>query len=290
MKKAFLMFLLFKMFLISCSFGTVMPTATPVPTSTTEPPPTSTLPPPTSTTEPPPTNTPHPPTSTPLPTLEGGQWELVWHDEFDDQTLDTAKWEVVDNCDDQRNNEQQCYIASAVSVSNGSLVIAALEDAKGGFPYTSGAVKTGHKYTQAYGRFEFRAKLPIGGDGIWPALWLYSPDQWPPEIDVLEAVNDMSDVYMNYWWVTENEIQQQLGKTSIQNPSDWHVYAMEWEGTEIRWYIDDQLVHTIADPNITNVPMQVYMNIAIGGDWPNPVSETTIFPQYMYVDYVRLYK
>jgi beta-glucanase (GH16 family) len=276
MKKAFLMFFLSPLLLNFCSFGTSMPTTTPVPISITKPTATNTL---------------TPPTSTQLQIIEVEQWKLVWQDEFNDQTLDTNKWVVVDNCNDQRNNEQQCYMASSVNVSNGSLVIAALEKANGVFSYTSGAVKTGYKFTQAYGRFEFRAKLPVGGDGIWPAFWLYPIDQWPPEIDVLEAIDDkMGEIYMNYWWGTKNDTHHRQEKTSIQNPSDWHLYAIEWERTEIRWSIDDQLVYTFTGSNVTDIPMQLHMNIAVGGDWPNPASEGTIFPQYMYVDYVRVYK
>jgi beta-glucanase (GH16 family) len=276
MIKVFPIVLLSLQLLISCTYGAAFPTSTSVSTNTAEPTSTNTL---------------IPPICTPSPTIEVKQWELVWQDEFNGQVLDTTKWEAVDNCDDQRNNEQQCYMASAVGVREGSLVIAALEEANGGFAYTAGAVKTGDRFIQAYGRFEFRAKLPLGGDGIWPALWLYPLDQWPPEIDVLEAIDDqMGDIYMNYRWGTVQDPQHQQGITRVQNPDDWHVYAVEWESAEIRWYVDDQLVYTYAESNITDIPMQLHMNIALGGDWPKPVSEATVFPQYMYVDYVRVYK
>jgi beta-glucanase (GH16 family) len=218
------------------------------------------------------------------------QWALVWQDEFDGTTLDATKWTAVNNCGDKRNSEQQCYMASAVSVANGSLVITGTQQAQTGFSYTSGAVKTGTKFTQAYGKIEFRAQMPAGGQGVWPALWLYPPNQWPPEIDVLEAINSMSTIYMTYHWGTSSTHQSDGGNTTITNPSDWHTYGIEWTTTDIRWYIDGVLKKTHTGSDVTNIPMQLYINLALGGSWPGSVGASTVFPQVMHVDYVRVYK
>ena len=223
-------------------------------------------------------------------------WKLVWEDEFNGTELDTTKWTAVTDCGDHRNTEQQCYMASAVSVGNGMLTITGTDQAQNGYSYTSGAIKTGNwsspsnsKFTQAYGRFEFRAQLPAGGQGIWPALWLYPPRQWPPEIDLVETVNTMSTVYMTYHWGTESTHQQDGSSTTIANPSDWHIYAVEWETSEIRWYIDDVLKKTHTGTDVTDIPMQLYINLALGGIWPGPVGSSTVFPQFLHVDYVRVY-
>ncbi|MFH0921248.1 MAG: discoidin domain-containing protein [Fibrobacterota bacterium] len=221
-------------------------------------------------------------------------WKLVWEDEFDGTELDTTRWTAVTDCGDHRNTEQQCYMASAVSVGNGMLTITGTNQAQNGYSYTSGAIKTGNwsspsKFTQAYGRFEFRAQLPAGGQGIWPALWLYPPRQWPPEIDLVEAVNTMSTIYMTYHWGTESTHQQDGSSTTISNPGDWHIYAMEWETNEIRWYIDGVLKKTHTGTDVTDIPMQLYINLALGGIWPGPVGGSTVFPQFLHVDYVRAY-
>jgi beta-glucanase (GH16 family) len=218
------------------------------------------------------------------------QWSLVWQDEFEGSALDGSKWSAVNNCGDKRNSEQQCYMASAVAVGNGVLTITGSQQAQSGFSYTSGAVKTGTKFTQAYGRFEFRAQLPAGGQGVWPALWLYPPNQWPPEIDVLEAINSMSTIYMTYHWGTSSTHQSDGGNTTIADPAGWHVYAVEWETSSIRWYIDGALAKTHTGSDVTNIPMQLYINLALGGSWPGSVGVSTVFPQVMHVDYVRVYQ
>jgi len=224
------------------------------------------------------------------PVPASGQWSLAWQDEFDGTSLDAAKWTAVNNCGDKRNNEQQCYMASAVSVGNGALTITGTNQAQGAFSYTSGAVKTGAKFTVAYGRIEFRAQMPAGGQGVWPALWLYPPNQWPPEIDVLEAINTMSTIYMTYHWGTSSDHKSDGGNTGITNPSDWHSYSVEWETNEIRWYIDGSLKKTHTGSDVTNIPMQLYINLALGGAWPGSVGPSTVFPQVMKVDYVRVYQ
>lgn len=218
------------------------------------------------------------------------QWTMVWNDEFDSTAINTNKWIAVNNCGDRRNSEQQCYMASAVSVSGGSLVITGTKEAQGTFSHTSGAVKTGAKFTVAYGKIEFRAQMPAGGQGVWPALWLYPPNQWPPEIDVLEAINTMSTIYMTYHWGTSANHLSDGGNTAISNPAGWHTYGVEWDVGEIRWYIDGALKKTHTGTNVTNIPMQLYINLALGGSWPGSVGISTVFPQTMRVDYVRVYK
>lgn len=217
-------------------------------------------------------------------------WTLTWSDEFSGSSLDTSKWTAVANCGDHRNDEQQCYTADDISVANGMLVVTSEKRSQGGYAYTSGAVKTDTKFTQAYGRFEFRAMLPTGGQGVWPTLWMYPPNQWPPEIDVLEAVNNMSTIYMTYHWGTEASPQQDSSIATVGTPSTaFHVYAAEWEPGAIRWYIDNVLVKTYTGSAVTSVPMQVYINTALGGSFPGNVDASTVFPQKMQVDYVRVY-
>jgi beta-glucanase (GH16 family) len=218
------------------------------------------------------------------------QWTMVWNDEFDSTTLNTNKWIAVNNCGDRRNGEQQCYMASAVGVSGGSLVLTGTNQAQSTFSYTSGAVKTGTKFTVAYGKIEFRAQMPSGGQGVWPALWLYPPNQWPPEIDVLEAINSMSTIYMGYHWGTSADHRSDGGNTIITNPTAWHTYGVEWDVGEIRWYIDGVLKNTYTGAAVTDIPMQLYINLALGGSWPGSVGPSTVFPQTMRVDYVRVYK
>jgi len=41
----------------------------------------------------------------------------------------------------------------------------------------------------SYGTFKINAKLPYGRN-LWPAFWMWSWSDWPPEIDVMEAYSD----------------------------------------------------------------------------------------------------
>jgi beta-glucanase (GH16 family) len=221
----------------------------------------------------------------------GNGWQLVWSDEFDGTTLNTAKWlnpDTGNGCNGYTQSsivEEDSYLDG-----NGNLVIRAKSQASGGCGpnhYTSGQISTKGRFTQAYGKFEFRAQMPAGGGGIWPGLWLVPFNAWPPEIDVLETVSDMSTVYMNYHW-TQNGHQEALA--SYSNPglaTGFHTYAVEWEPGIINWYIDGvQARPAVTGSHVTNIPMGVLIDIYLGG-WAGGVSAP--LPQHMLVDYVRVY-
>jgi beta-glucanase (GH16 family) len=79
--------------------------------------------------------------------------------------------------------------------------------------------------------------------------------------------------------------------------NDYHVYAIEWEPEQIRWYIDDTQYFTVTPSMLPqgtawvfDHPFFLIMNVAVGGYWPGYPDETTQFPQTMHVDYVRVYQ
>lgn len=121
----------------------------------------------------------------PLPSANDKGWKLVWSDEFNGpngSAVDPSKWVVETGGEGWGNEELEYYTDRAANVflRNGSLVIRALEekypaaDPKGR-NYTSGRLKTFGKFSQAYGRFEARIKLPFG-QGMWPAFWMLGDD------------------------------------------------------------------------------------------------------------------
>ena len=74
----------------------------------------------------------------------------------------------------------------------------------------------------------------------------------------------------------------------------FHVYAIEWEPDAIRWYVDDTLYQSIAPKDlpgrwVSDHPFFIILNVAVGGYWPGAPDSTTVFPQTMRVDYVRVY-
>ena len=218
-------------------------------------------------------------------------WELIWHDEFDMDSIDTARWTVVQR-ENSYNNELQYYVTKDVYIENGCLRLRSQKRSYGSKNYTSGLVHTQNKFFFLYGRFEIRARLPYG-KGMWPAHWMLPNDgSWPPEIDIMENLgHQRNTIYMtNHYLENGNHLWKSDSYTSQYDYSaDFHIYAVEWEADSIRWYIDGvrRFVST------TGVPHQYFyiiLNTAVGGDWPGSPNTTTVFPQYHDIDYVRVFK
>ncbi|HEX9780420.1 MAG TPA: family 16 glycosylhydrolase [bacterium] len=216
-------------------------------------------------------------------------WHLVWEDEFEGEAVDPARWRV-EHAALVKNNELQFYASDDVDVRDGRLVLRSQARPLGGRQYTSGLVETKGKFAQAFGRFEVRAKLP-GGQGIWPAHWLLPTDGgWPPELDIMELLgHEPNTVYLTqHWGAWPNN---RLGGEPFTGPDftqDFHTFALEWEPDEIRWYVDGELRHRSRE-HVPTVPCFLILNTAVGGDWPGPPDETTVFPQFHEIDYVRVY-
>lgn len=216
-------------------------------------------------------------------------WRLVWSDEFDGDTLDDSKWKAEDAAL-EKNNEAQTYSPDEVFVGDGVLTLRSQKRQKSGRDYTSGLVETIGRFSQTYGRFEVRAKLPRG-QGIWPAHWLMPADNsWPPEIDIMEMLgHDPRKIYMsNHWSTPQGARNNTANYTGPDFSEDFHVFAVEWDPETIRWFVDGTLRHS-SSKNVPDVPMRVILNTAVGGNWPKYPDATTVFPQIHLIDYVRVY-
>jgi beta-glucanase (GH16 family) len=232
-------------------------------------------------------------------------WTLTWQDEFDGAALDTSKW-GFDTGAWPWNAEKEFYTdrTQNVYLENGNLVIKAIRENYGGREYTSGRILSKDKFAQAYGRFEARMRVPAG-QGMWPAFWMMGDnlDQvgWPTcgEIDVMENIGGEPGVAYGtihgpgYTGIGGSYTMPGSGRLS----ADFHVYAIEWEPGEIRWYVDDHLYSTKKPASIPpgtnwvyNRPFYMLLNLAVGGSWPGNPDSTTAFPASLYVDYVRVYK
>ncbi len=258
-----------------------------------------------------PTSTPVPsPIPSPSPTAEWERsgWEIVWHDEFEEPALNLEKWTFDIGGNGWGNQELQAYTnrPENVRVEDGMLVIEARheEELIRGREYSSARLKTQGLHAWQYGRIEARLKLPYG-QGIWPAFWMLGDNLyqkgWPAagEIDIMEFIGREPD----HIYATVHAPGYSGGDgagSSITVPADslrndFHVYAIEWEENEIRWYFDDRqyfkLTHTdVPDEWIFDHPFFIILNLAVGGRWPGYPDDTTVFPQFLYVDYVRVYE
>ena len=273
-------------------------------------------------------------------------WTMLWHDEFDVPGPPNPEyWSHEVNCWGGGNNEFQCYTDrpdNSYVDQQGYLHIVAkeefhtgpsLQDDDPSYPgpfvsrsFTSARLRTRNKADWTYGRIEVRAQVP-GGRGMWPAIWMLPTDWtyggWPSsgEIDIVEAVNLARPGFIGWgnfihgtvhyglpWPQWENHGQALY--MNVNPADDFHVYALEWERDEIRWYVDGMHYQTQTSAGWYNYiwggqengfvvandkapfdrPFHLLMNVAVGGDWPGPPDRNWDSDREMLVDYVRVYQ
>ncbi len=269
------------------------------------------------------------------------KWKLTWSDEFDGKELDRTKWDFdIGNgfytadktfISGWGNNELEYYTAEPKNVflKDGMLHIQAVKEKYKDCDYTSARLKTrkadgSSLFSQKYGKFEFRAKMPTG-KGVWPAIWMLPQKEeyggWAAsgEIDILEAKGHeptkvLGTLHFGSRWPANTHISKDYVLPDKGTIADFHVYTLEWEPGEIRWYVDDHLYSTQsfwwssgkmdgnkggkptkeADlnpwPAPFDQPFYLVMNVAVGGNFPGKPDKTTMFPTEMVVDYVRVYE
>jgi beta-glucanase (GH16 family) len=243
------------------------------------------------------------PRPTPIPAPEG--YALVWHDEFDGPEIDPANWVRETGGNGWGNAEWEFYTDHPENayIEEGMLVIEARDESFMGRPYTSARLKTHGLQEWTYGRFEARIKIPYG-QGIWPAVWMLGNDinkvSWPlaGEIDILENIGkEPNRLHGTVHGPGYSGGSGVTGHVDFAEPlsNDFHIYAIEWDENEIRWYLDDNHYQTFTKADIPGEwvydhPFFLIMNVAVGGRWPGYPDDTTVFPQQMRVDYVRVFQ
>ena len=239
--------------------------------------------------------------------LPAQTWTLSWSDEFNGTAIDNNKWGydigtgAAQGLWGWGNGELQYYTDDNdnADVINGNLVITARQENFAGSNYTSARMVTRNKFSQTYGKWEARIDLPTG-QGIWPAFWMLRENNpWPGEIDIMELVGHLpGNCHGTAHWGEVGNVQSMGG--TITAP-DWttafHVYTVEWWPDHIRWSVDGQVYFeldrtqvTPANPWLFAEDYHMLLNVAVGGQWPGSPDATTVFPQEMKVDWVRVYE
>lgn len=160
-----------------------------------------------------------------------------------------------------------------------------------GRSYTSGLLTTKASFSQMYGLFEIRAKLPKG-KGLWPAFWLLPENRaWPPEIDVLEVLGDNTrKLYVSWHSKVGGKHTSEAKAIEVPDMSeDFHTYSVVWEKDTLMWFFDDVQVASRPTPEDFHLPMYMLINLAVGGGWPGSPDKTTQFPARYTIDWVRAY-
>ena len=240
-----------------------------------------------------------------LYSLQAQDRKLVWADEFDGNELNQDHWSLIvgDGCPQLcgwGNDELQVYTDQNHRIENGMLYIKAERE---GEHYTSTRINTKGKKAFQYGRFEVRAKLPVG-KGVWPAFWLLGTniDQvgWPlcGEIDVLEYVGrSPQEIFTSLHTKAGHGDYASTKTTRIENIEEgFHTYTADWTKDQITFYVDGQKVYTFAPKDKSqevwpfNQPFYLLVNLAVGGNFGGKEVDHTVFPQEFVIDYIRVYQ
>lgn len=244
------------------------------------------------------------------PAAEAQSWTLAWSDEFDGPTIDLSKWGHEVNDDGGGNNELQYYTASSKNsrIEDGKLVIEAHQEAFLTRRYTSARLRTLGKGDWLYGRFEIRARLP-SGRGLWPSIWML-PTDWiyggwaaSGEIDIVELRGQEPGTVLGTLHYGASWPRNVYSGDSFTLPptddfsQEFHDFAMEWEPGVVRWYVDGQHYQTQTEwftdgagyPAPFDRRFHMILNVAVGGSFVGNPNDTTVFPQRMEVDHVRVF-
>ncbi len=245
-------------------------------------------------------------------------WELVWSDEFSQpngSAPDSRSWNYDQGGGGWGNLELQTYTNRRENsrIENGNLVIEARRETFTGTDgisrnYTSARIKTQNKVTWTYGRMEARIQIPET-KGIWPAFWMLGSTiqsvGWPScgEIDIMENIGSEPSrvhgaIHGPGYSAGENIGSYYDLPGGAQFPDGYHLFAVEWEPSVIRWYVDNRRFFTATPGRLQNGEPWVFnnqtfyilLNIAVGGRFPGSPDATTVLPQRMLVDYVRVFR
>jgi beta-glucanase (GH16 family) len=230
---------------------------------------------------------------------------LLWSDEFNGSSLNTNNWNYNVGYPNV-NNELETYTSRMqnITVAGGKLLITALQESYQGYGYTSAKINSSGKQSFTYGRFEASIKLP-STQGMWPAFWMMPENSvygsWPAsgEIDIMEEKG--SNPYLNFGTIhygpnSANATSSGGTFTDFNNLSEgFHTYAVEWKPDTINWFLDNHNYYTVTKNSIApdawpfDQSFYIIFNLAVGGWFGGNPDGTTIFPQTMEVDYVRVY-
>ena len=246
--------------------------------------------------------------------------KLAWSDDFYGPAgapVDGTKWVAETGGNGWGNQEREYYSSRPENVAldgGGHLVISALSEPPnspyscwyGVCRYSSARLKTKDRFVQAYGRFEARIRIPRG-QGLWPAFWMLGNNidavGWPQcgEIDVMENIGrEPAVVHGTVHGPGYSGASGIGGDYRLESGSfadDYHVFSVEWSTIEIRWLVDGREYRRTSSTNLPNGatwvfdhPFFLLLNVAVGGAWPGDPDASTVFPQQMRVDYVRVYR
>lgn len=251
-----------------------------------------------------------------------GDWEMTFNDEFDQGKLDRKKWRTdayyglrfhPGNITDKGVAPDTYYGDNMFEFDGSVMKQKAVNQpitidyidwdgkdwGKWTIPYRIGQIDSSNSFRQMYGYWEIRSKI-TDQPGSWPAFWMVSTDEYPPETDVYEIYTGkkrgMKTFASNFHWrnnpddKNDEKRMDPRGHRVLDVSEDFHTYAWEWTEKKMKIYYDNMLVRVYSNPK-TLAHFRTPMHIIIGnGIHVEQGPENAIYPTYHEVDYVRVYK
>lgn len=250
---------------------------------------------------------------------------LVWHDEFEGDTLNPEKWRfcatMVNPDTDYRNTPEHAR------VENGQLHMQVHRQGDR-FSNCEG-IATCETMLFRYGYVEMRARLPYR-HGAWPSFWMKGNtkyltheegrNDWFPETDIFEVFSSPNSLGSNlhkwgpkgHFMIQGDENNPKRGYTfadATHLNDEYHIYALEWTPESMKFFVDDECYYTanigpttrflseeFPDLKGFHDPQYLILNNEIftsGSDWRPEgaaITDDDVLPFDYYVDWVRLYQ
>lgn len=250
------------------------------------------------------------------------KWKLVWHDEFDGNTLDTTKWGFRLHIMQTRH---QTFTTEGVEVKNGLLYLNLIEKDgqyysahlqtgqnyldRPGSPYSNGltwpiAEIKEPKFVHKYGYYEIRCQLQKQ-PGWWSAFWLQSPiigSSLDPahagvEMDIMENFTRDNKISHNIHWNGYGKNHKHKGSGSyaiVDTPDGFHTFGMYWGKSGYLFYVDGKESWR-ADGPVSDIEQFILVSTECNGyrngnrDQPADILKKAVLPDAFVVDYVRVF-
>ena len=190
-------------------------------------------------------------------------------DRIDDfNEFDSNFWKILEDTFPSNQSQFTKENFKLSSQFNSGFQLEVTNMSKGSKKYSSSSIVSRVQYL--YGSFEISIK-PIKGDGIISAFFLHRNDPWQ-EIDIEFLGNDTSKILLNVYYnpgISNTKYNYGVRGTPVlidlgfDAADDFHSYRIEWEYHEIRWYVDNKIIHvrkTWSPTPIPNLSMFIYVN------------------------------
>ena len=234
------------------------------------------------------------------------EWQLIWQDEFNEETLNEAKWSKIPRGKSEWNkymsDDSLLYeIKESNLILRGVVNENLLNDTA---KFLTAGVYSKNRFSVQYGRIEICARLE-NAQGAWPALWMLPQEdiKWPDggEIDIMEHLNYDNIFYQtvhSYYTYVLNEKTNPPSHAVVEfDRSVYNIFAVEKYSDKLVFYLNGNKTFEYKNINIDDskgqfpfdTPYYILMDMQLGGNWVGPINKSQL-PVAMYIDWVRVYQ